>query len=324
MASTTKIMTCILALEYGDPDEVVTVSAYAASMPDVQLNAREGEQYYLGDLLYAMMLESYNDVAVAVAEHIGGSVEGFAELMNAKAERMGLSHTHFVTPNGLDADGHYTTAYDLAILGAYAIANEDFLAITNTSAWSFSTVDGTRSFTVSNKDAFLTQMDGAIGIKTGFTSKAGYCFVGALRDGNRTFVSVVLASGWPPNKTYKWSDTRKLMEYGLANYSYRCIFTPIDHFATLAVTDGLADSVDTWIDGTLNLLMREDETVNVIYDYDETLAAPVTAGEIVGYAYVTLDQSLVATYPIRAAESVARKNYLYYLNYVMKSFTASF
>ena len=116
MASTTKIMTCILALESGCLDEMVTVSAYAASMPDVQLNIREGEKYRLGDLLYSLMLESHNDTAVAIAEHIGGSVEGFAEQMNQKAEEIGCVSTHFVTPNGLDDPEHYTTAKELCNL----------------------------------------------------------------------------------------------------------------------------------------------------------------------------------------------------------------
>ncbi|MBE5921782.1 MAG: D-alanyl-D-alanine carboxypeptidase [Lachnospiraceae bacterium] len=317
MASTTKIMTCIIALEYGKSDDVVTVSSYAASMPDVQLNVREGEQYYLGDLLYSLMLESHNDVAVAIAEHIGGSVEGFAELMNQKADALGLGHTQFVTPNGLDADGHYTTAYELGIIGAYAIRNEEFLAITNASSHTFSSLDGVRSFTVNNKDAFLTQMDGAIGIKTGFTSKAGYCFVGALKHDNKTFISVVLASGWPPNKSYKWADTRTLMQYGLNHYSYRSVFSPVDSFKTLMVTNGQADSVNTWVDGSLNILLRDDEQVDVIYDYKKTISAPVNTGDIVGYAHLTIDGDLFTSFPIRAASSVKQIDYSYYLDKVL-------
>jgi len=183
MASTTKIMTCIIALEQGNLNDVVTVSSYAASMPDVQLNIRQGEQYYLKDLLYPLMLESHNDVAVAIAEHIGGSVEGFATMMNDKARALGCNNTNFVTPNGLDADGHYTTARDLAVIASYAIKNEDFIKITNTPSYQFKEINNKRSFNVTNKNKFLYMMDGAIGVKTGFTSKAGYCFVGALKRG---------------------------------------------------------------------------------------------------------------------------------------------
>ena len=161
-ASTTKILTCILALEYGDPDDVVIVSSYAAKMPDVQLNIREGEEYRLKDLLYSLMLESHNDSAVAIAEYIGGSVEAFADLMNRKAIEVGCTNTHFITPNGLDAKDEYgihgTTAEDLARIMRYCIREspkrEQFLAITRTATYSFTNVGGTRSFSCSNHNAF--------------------------------------------------------------------------------------------------------------------------------------------------------------------------
>ena len=200
MASTTKIMTCIIALENGNMEDVVTVSSYAAGMPDVQLNIRAGEQYYLKDLMYSLMLESHNDSAVAIAEHIGGTVEGFATMMNDKARALGCYDTNFITPNGLDAEGHYTTARDLAVISSYAIQNKEFIDITNTSSYQFKELKKGRSFIVSNKNKFLYMMDGAIGIKTGFTGKAGYCFVGALKKPDRTLISVVLGCGWPPRK----------------------------------------------------------------------------------------------------------------------------
>lgn len=219
MASTTKIMTLLVILENSDPDEIVTVSKKASSQPEVHLGMRAGEQYRLKDLCYSLMLESHNDSAVALAEHVGGSVEGFAELMNQKALSLGAFHTHFVTPNGLDADGHYSTAEDLAKIAAYAVKQEKFQAITTAADHSFSDLSGKRSFSVTNKNRFLTMMDGAIGVKTGFTGKAGYCFVGAIKRADRTLISVVLASRWPPYKEAKWSDTKKLMNYGLNAYS---------------------------------------------------------------------------------------------------------
>ena len=195
MASTTKIMTCIVTLEQGNLNDVVTVSSYAARMPDVQLEIRQGEQYYLKDLIYSLMLESHNDVAVAIAEHVGGSVEGFATMMNDKARELDCNNTNFVTPNGLDAEGHYITARDLAVIASYAINNKDFIAITNTSSYQFKEIKKGRGFSVSNKNRFLYMMDGAIGIKTGFTGKAGYCFVGAVKRLDRTLISVVLGCG---------------------------------------------------------------------------------------------------------------------------------
>ena len=228
MASTTKIMTCIIALEAGNLNDVVTVSSYAAGMPDVQLHIKAGEQYYLKDLLYPLMLESHNDVAVAIAEHIGGSVEGFATMMNDMARSLGCNNTNFVTPSGLDAEGHYTTAKDLAVIAFYAIKNKDFITITNTPTYQFKELKKGRTFSVSNKNKFLYMMDGAIGIKTGFTGKAGYCFVGALKRSDRTLISVVLACGWPPRKNLKWADTKQLMTYGIENFEKKQIFEEVN------------------------------------------------------------------------------------------------
>ena len=176
-ASTTKVMTCILALELGQGSDVVTVSAKAAAQPDVQLNMVEGETYYLEDLLYSLMLRSHNDTAVAIAEHLGGSVEGFAKLMNEKAKEIGCTQTHFVTPNGLDASDsggkHATTAKDLALIMRYAISIPTFLAISQTREYSFSDVSGKREFLVTNTNALLDMVDGVIAGKTGFTADAG-------------------------------------------------------------------------------------------------------------------------------------------------------
>ena len=190
MASTTKIMTCIVALENGNPDDIVKVSNYASKMPKVKLNVREGENYRLGDLLYSLMLESHNDSAVVIAEHIGGSVEGFAKLMNQKARDIGCYNTYFITPNGLDAAKgdkiHSTTAEDLARIMSYCITKSpkknEFLEITQTATFQFTNkfvdeagdiTNGSRSFSCNNLNAFLTMMEGALSGKTGFTGNAG-------------------------------------------------------------------------------------------------------------------------------------------------------
>ncbi|MCM1187858.1 MAG: serine hydrolase [bacterium] len=258
MASTTKIMTCILVLENAEPEEVLTVSDYAAGMPKVKLYLKRGEQYTVEELLYSLMLESHNDSAAALAEHVGKkflekeladkpsdqytaeesgrAVAAFARLMNEKAAELGCRDTWFITPNGLDAtqeftlkDGtviqkeHSTTAAELARIMSYCIGEspekEAFLEITQTAAYAFG-ANG-RSFSCVNHNAFLTMMDGVISGKTGFTNKAGYCYVGALERDGRTFVVALLACGWPNHKTYKWSDTGKLMQYGIDNYFYR-------------------------------------------------------------------------------------------------------
>lgn len=314
MASTTKIMTCILALEYGNPEDTVTVSAYAASMPKVKLYLKTGEQYRLGDLLYSLMLQSHNDSAVAIAEHIGGSVEGFAALMNQKARDLGCRDTNFVTPNGLDGvdtagNAHVTTAYDMAKIASYAIQNERFCEIIAAQNYSFCDLSGNRSFSVSNADAFLTMMPGAIGIKTGYTGEAGYCFVGALEDGDRVYVSVVLACGWPPNKSYKWHDTKLLMTYGLENFEYRTVKAGKE-VPTLPVVDGQEDEAVLFVDAQdFSLLMNDAEQISFSRELPEELEAPLREGDIAGYDKYYIEGELYRTYPIYICNTVRRIDY---------------
>ncbi len=308
MASTTKIMTCIIALEQGNMEDVVTVSSYAASMPDVQLTIRTGEQYYLKDLMYSLMLQSHNDVAVAIAEHIGGSVEGFATMMNDKARELECDNTNFVTPNGLDAEGHYTTAKDLAVISSYAIQNKDFIDITNTSTHQFKELKNGRSFSVSNKNKFLYMMDGAIGIKTGFTGKAGYCFVGAIKRLDRTLISVVLGCGWPPSKSLKWTDTKRLMTYGIENYKRKQIFENKD-FEPVYVDKGQTSHIGLGMEGDLALLLRDNEKVRIEYNIPEALSAPQEVGNIVGSAKYYIDDNLYADIPIYTIDGSKKIDY---------------
>ncbi len=342
MASTTKIMTLIVALEYANEDDIVTVSPYAASMPDVQLNIMAGEQYRLGDLYYAMMLESFNDVAVTIAEYIGECyalnqddrtantdikarsyddskkyVHTFAKLMNEKAKELGCENTYFITPNGLDAEDengkHSTTAKELAVIASYAIKNERFNDIIGTRHYSFCEVNGTRNCSAYNKDAFLNQMNGAFGIKTGFTGNAGYCFVGALKSDGRTFISVVLGSGWPSNRTYKWKDTRKLMEYGINNFFPRAVFSTIKNYKDVKVKDGMEESTSTCIKGDLSLILCEADDVRVVYELEDYIDAPVNVGDIVGKAIIYVNGQRMGSFPITAAAAVERANYMWYL-----------
>lgn len=224
-ASTTKILTCIIALEQADLKEVVTFSEYATKQPKVHLGAGVSEQFYMEDLLYALMLESYNDSAVAIAEHIAGSVEQFSILMNEKAKEIGCTNTHFVTPNGLDEidenGSHHTSAYDLAKIMMYCTWEspmaEKFLEITQCKSRSITSFQN-KTYTLSNGNALLGQVDGLLSGKTGFTSEAGYCYVASLEKDDKKFCIALLGCGWPGNKTYKWSDAKKLFSYGLENY----------------------------------------------------------------------------------------------------------
>jgi serine-type D-Ala-D-Ala carboxypeptidase (penicillin-binding protein 5/6) len=323
MASTTKIMTCIVTLENAKLDEVVEVSSYAASMPDVQLNIKRGEQYYLKDLLYSLMLESHNDVAVAIAEYVGGSVEGFATMMNDKARELGCENTNFVTPNGLDAQGHYTTARDLAVIASYAVKNPQFIEITNTSSYSFHELKKGRGFTVTNKNKFLYMMEGAIGVKTGFTGDAGYCFVGAVKRQDSSFISVVLGCGWPPNKSLKWSDTKVLMNFGVNNYKPRQIFEE-QSLKPLLVKKGQNKLVELKMTGNLKLLMRDDETVSTEYHLPDYLDAPVESDKAIGDVKYYINGEYYATIPIYTRDAVKRIDFPYCLQRMMKLWTGNY
>lgn len=324
MASTTKIMSLIIALENGKEDDIVTVSKNAAIQPDVQLNINTGEQYRLGDLYYSLMLESHNDTAVAIAEHIGGSVEGFAQLMNEKAAELGCSHTHFVTPNGLDGEDaggtHHTTAVELARIAAYAIQNERFVEIINTESYTFSEVNGKRTFSVYNKDAFLHMYNGAFGIKTGFTGQAGYCFVGAVKQDDRTFISVVLGSGWPPNKTYKWKDTKKLMDFGTQNYYRKQLYAYDGDYKSIAVTDGVKEYVETYTAGEVSMLYSIYDETRVVYQMAESIEAPVYKGQKVGQVNVYVNDELYGCFEITAKCEVRKIDFSYCLDKILKFF----
>lgn len=314
MASTTKIMTLLIALEQGNPDDLVTISKYCETIPRVRLGMKEGEQYRLQDLLYCMMLESYNDAAIAIAEHIGGSVSGFASLMNEKAKDLGAYHTNFVTPNGLDADNHYTTAYDLALIASYAIENEAFCDIVVTSNYSFHEQTKGTLYQVSNKDAFLSMYQGAIGIKTGFTSKAGYCFVGAVEQEQKRLVSVVFASGWPPNKSYKWQDTKELMDYGVEEFASCTILSKGDTFQNVLVEHAIQDGkLNPYVEAEETLLLREDDQVEYDVTLPATLEAPVMKGTVIGSVAITINGTLYKQYPLYADKTCEEITFLYIL-----------
>lgn len=328
MASTTKIMTLILALEYGTPDDVVTVSSYAAKMPDVKLGLRAGDQFVLHDLLYSMMLESHNDSACAVAEQVGGSVESFAQMMNQKAAEIGLHDTYFITPNGLDAEDavgvHSTTAEDLAKLMRYCVfvseEKEKFQTICQTRQYTFVSCDGTRQFTVYNKNALLDQMDGVLAGKTGFTGNAGYCYVAAVNVGEKHFIVALLACGWPHNKHYKWADTRALLAYGDAHYEYQEIELAGTQFSAVPVADGLEPTISGTCEGKLTVLLSDSETVQQRFIPESGLTAPVTRGDMVGTLQVSIGDTRLAGYPVYAAETVDKKDFSYYIGTVFDAF----
>lgn len=324
MASTTKIMTCILAIESGRLEETVEVSKNAQRMPKVHLGMRAGETYKLKDLLYSLMLESHNDTAVAIAEHLGGSVEGFADMMNAKAAELGCMDTCFITPNGLDArkDGktHSTTARDLAVIAAYAIKNPAFLEVIGTKSYAFSELSGKRNFQVNNKNRFLDMMEGAIGIKTGFTCEAGYCFVGALKKDGKTFVSVVLGAGWPPNKNWKWHDTKILMKFGLKNFDVKNIYKKTT-YRNMEVLNGVKEQIEVGAEQRdISLLLSSYDRVEMKQIFPENLEAPVKEGTVIGYETYYVNGQKFAEIPIMTKESTEAFTWQYCLDKILHLF----
>lgn len=339
MASTTKIMTCILALEHMKSEqEIVTASAEAASQPKVRLGVREGQQFYLRDLLYSLMLESHNDSAVMIAEHIGGSVRGFASLMNKKAAEIGCEDTYYITPNGLDASDeqgtHSTTARELALVMRYCLMespkSQEFREITGAATQQFRDVEGRQSFSCTNHNAFLTMMNGAVSGKTGFTADAGYCYVGALQRDSRTFIVALLACGWPNHKTYKWQDTRALMEYGLKYYKKQRYDGNVG-LPQLSVADGIPENGALSGVSTVKLQIRDREKTDILLREDEepayrtlltdTLKAAVKAGTDAGTVQLVLDNQVLAEWKVETAESIAKRDYIWCLRQLMMQFT---
>ncbi len=331
-ASTTKIMTLIVTLEHADLNNVVTFSDYAASQPDVQLNGASGEQFLLKDLCFSLMLESHNDSAVAIAEHVAGSVEAFAGLMNEKAAELGCMDTYFITPNGLDKEDengfHGTTAADLARIMSYCIKEspmkETFLEITQTPSYSFSNIEGTRNYSCNNHNRFLTMMDGAISGKTGFTGNAGYCYVGALRRDDRTYVVALLGCGWPNNKNYKWSDTKQLMQYGIDSFEKVNLLEleiPKEAECPLKIsgakTEGYSRIKMTEVQNRTeekqieNILLRKDESIEFKLERKQRLEAPVEAGTTVGTLKYILNGQVVREEELVLKDSVPAWDYRY-------------
>lgn len=332
-ASTTKIMTCILALEEGDLESEVKVSSYAASMPQVRLGMSKDDSFRLKDLLYSLMLESHNDSAVAIAEHIGGSVEGFAAKMNQKASELGCKDTYFITPNGLDAsDGtgvHGTTAEDLARIMSYCIQNREFLEITRTPSYQFSNLAGTRHYNCNNHNAFLQMMEGALSGKTGFTGNAGYCYVGALQREDRTFIVALLACGWPNHKTWKWADTKELMNYGLEHYHCEDVYEYDREFPNVTVEEAEPENGRLYQEVTIPLLVKEekirvlkrtDEEVRTIYEIPEQVKAPVREGQQLGRVTYYLGERQIGEVPIYAAKAAKKLQPSWYKEYLLKLF----
>lgn len=324
-ASTTKILTCIVALENTNMSDVVTISSNAMNQPKVRLGMGEGEVYPLADLLYALMLESYNDCAVAIAEHVAGSEEEFSKLLNEKAKGIGCLDTYFITPNGLDAEDngnfHHTTAKDLCKIMAYCVwkspQKENFLKITQTLSYQGS--NGINDYSFTNKNTLLQSMDGLISGKTGFTAKAGYCYVAAYEIDGERYCIALLACGWPNNKTYKWQDAKALLGYGANNY-YNVVLEEeqikehinIDGFITNPQFEYLNRQMDMKIKGVFSkneILLKKDESVHQKIQIDEKVTLPIRKGQKLGACSLYIGDYLIENIPLVAENEAGEWNF---------------
>lgn len=305
MASTTKIMTAYLALEYAEKngDDIVTVTKEMVMVEGSSMGLREGDKLHLTDIVTGMMLSSGNDAANTVALHISGNAADFAVLMNEKAKEIGMENTNFVTPSGLDDEAHYSTAYDMAILAAAALKNEKFKEIVSTSKCTIDFVNPEKRAWYSNHNSLLGKYEGCIGVKTGYTKKSGRCLVSAAERNGITLIAVTL------NDPDDWNDHIKLLDYG---FSAAKIISTNESGLTgdIAVVGGESDRIK--IKGTdggnISVFYKEDNNLHKIIRLPKFVYAPVNTGDILGYVdYYNKDKKIISI-PIVAAEDIEFKN----------------
>ncbi len=298
MASTTKIMTALVAIELGDLDKKVKIDPRACGIEGSSIYMTETEELTLRSLLYALMLASANDAAAAIAYEIGGSIERFAELMNEKALSLGLKSTHFENPHGLDAKEHYTTAYDLAIITAEALKNEEFLEICSTKQTVIPMNDGGKRY-LSNHNKMLRLYHGAIGVKTGFTKKSGRCLVSAAERDGLTLIAVTL------NAPDDWNDHKKLLDFGFSNYERVLIANKGEFTLELDAMGGALPSLIVANSKPLSASTPKDNTkLTQRIEVMRPIFAPVKSGAIVGEVKYYYKDKLVASSPLIAVHQL--------------------
>lgn len=276
MASTTKIMTALVALENGNTEDIITVSSKSTGIEGSSLYLKAGEKMKLGDLLYAVMLRSANDAAAAVAEGVAGSIEAFSELMNQKASELGLKNTHFTNPHGLDDPEHYTTASELAIISAEALKNSTFKEIVSSYKKIIVNTDGEERLIV-NHNKLLNLYKDAIGVKTGFTKKSGRCLVGAAERNGLMLITVTI------DAPSDWNDHRTLFDLGFSTLERITLASPGEFSYTLPVINGEFESITVSNTDEFSYIKRFDE-VDAIpsVQLSRYLVAPIKKGDAVG------------------------------------------
>lgn len=305
MASTTKIMTAIVALEYGKLDDVITIPPEASGVEGSSIWLSPGEQHTLEDLLYGLMLRSGNDAATAIAIHIGGSIEGFAKLMNEMAYKIGAVNSNFRNPHGLPDNDHYTTAYDLALITSYGLKMPAFKTIVSTK---YKTIpwDGHEwDRVMMNKNKLLWEYEGANGVKTGFTKKAGRCLVASSERNGMQLVTVVLNCG------PMFEDSALLLDYGFKNYHNQEFFVKDKFISAIPVNRGKIEKLNLVAGKEFSMALTDNEKdlVRMEVVLPKTIEAPITLGQQFGSIKIYFDNHLMDEIPVIAAESIDRRSF---------------
>ncbi len=288
MASTTKIMTAFVAVMHSNPNDVVTVSRKASYTEGSSLYLKEGETIKMSDLIYGLMLNSGNDSAVAIAEHISGSCEEFSKLMTQTAHEIGASDTNFVNPNGLSDDNHYTTAYDLALITSKALENEEFAKIVSTKKYIGHTLNTNRALYFTNHNKLLSSINGCVGVKTGFTKATGRCLVSSVEKNGWQAVCVTLDA---PDD---WNDHKQLFDYVFEKYSIRKI---IDKNSILKTVDlnGSEEggNLEIACSEDVSVVMSDDDNVRINLDENLNEIEPIKKNDSVGNVQFFLNDQLI-------------------------------
>jgi len=295
IASTTKIMTALVVCEQCNVLDRVSIPKEAVGIEGSSMYLREGEVLTVQELLYGLMLHSGNDAAIALAIYCGGTVEGFAELMNDKARRLGMENTHFVNPNGLDSPGHYSTAYDLAILAAYAMENPLFVQTV-----SAKTVTVGSRF-LRNHNKLLWQVDGADGVKTGYTKASGRILVSSANRSGRRLVAVTI------NAPNDWQDHKELLEKGFAQYALKQIVKKGECLGTVEIAGGDAGKCRLIADEDFAYALQEGETCKTLLPKTGFVYAPVVENQNAGVAYICVGSKVVGTVSLVYGDTVEQE-----------------
>ena len=300
-ASTTKILTGIIALERCDENAVVTVSENAASAEGSSMYLKRGDKMKMGDLIYGLMLNSGNDAAVAISEYISGSEEKFATLMNQKAKEIGAKNSNFVTPDGLDDENHYTTAYDLAVIASYAMSNERFRETVSTVGKVAETLDGVKKY-MHNHNKLLKLYDGCNGIKTGFTKASGRTLVSSAEKDGMELIAVTL------NAPDDWNDHRKMLDFGFENHELMTFLKKGEICARFQVTGGTREYVGVSPEKDISLTVGKNGADKYRVEFpDIKPVAPIKKGDPAGTAYILDETGVILSAGLFAAEDIPRR-----------------